>query len=170
MKILFLVGFVSLMFLIDSLVRNINLKKRVFIGFVGLLCSFALFTFVIKESFVDADLKDEFNKELVYMQNNCSKTIKLPKTFVVQFGKTNDAIGYCQHYLNGFRIVISPWYWNRYLNKLGRHQLLLHEMMHCIFKVGHKEDPNHFMAPEYEYIKPIELDRQVKELLKEVCD
>lgn len=169
MSILFLIGFVILVFLIDSIVRGFNIKGRTMLSFVALLSSIAIFNMVIKERFVDKDLESMFNKELVYIQSNCAKEVKLPKNFVVQFGKTGDAIGYCQKYINGFKIVISPWYWNGYLDELGRHQLLLHEMMHCVFNVKHSEDPKHFMAPEYDYIKADELDRQVKELLKEKC-
>ena len=68
---------------------------------------------VIFNRFVDKGLKVAFNNEMVYIQDNCTKKVELPNRYVVEFGKTGDAIGYCQKYVNGFKIVINSWYWNQ---------------------------------------------------------
>lgn len=169
MNLFALIGIVTLMVLIDIVIRKFNIKTKYVVGVTAVFISVFLYNLILKERFVDKDLDQQFKNELVYMQQNCDKKIELPKQLVVQFGKTGDAIGYCQKYLNGFKIVINAWYWNNYLDTLGRHQLLLHEMMHCIFNVRHFEDKHHFMAPELDYIKIDELDAQVKALLKQKC-
>lgn len=169
MKLFALMGVVTLLFLVDIVLRNFKIKTKYVLGAAFVLTSVFLYNLVLKEQFVDKNLEQEFKTEMVYIQKNCDKKIELPKKLVVQFGKTGDAIGYCQQYINGFKIVINAWYWNTYLDALGRHQLLLHEMMHCIFNVRHFEDKHHFMAPEFDYIKMDELDTQVKNLLKEKC-
>lgn len=169
MNLALVVSVIAFLFLSDFIIKAFRIKTKTVLVFIAILTSVTLYRVVLKERFIDKDLNAAFNNEMAYIQENCTKEIELPKKYVIEFGKTGDAIGYCKHYLNGFKIVINAWYWNHYLDSLGRHQLLLHEMMHCVFNVKHKEDPNHFMAPEYEYIKIAELDRQVKELLKEVC-
>lgn len=169
MNLLLVISVIAFLFLSDFIIKAFRIKTKTVFILIAILASVTLYKIVLKERFIDKDLTAAFNSEMTYIQENCSKEVSLPKKYVVEFGKTGDAIGYCQKYLNGFKIVINTWYWNHYLDTLGRHQLLLHEMMHCVFNVKHKSDPSHFMAPEYDYIKPGELDRQVKELLKEVC-
>lgn len=169
MKILLVVFVISFFLLLEAFLRSVKINTKYVLVAVSAFCAFFLYKGILKERFVDKDLERSFNNEMTYIRANCKKPVELPNKIVIKFDKTGEAIGYCQHYVNGFKIVINAWYWNEYLDALGRHQLLIHEMMHCIFKIRHVEDPKHFMAPEYDYIKPEELDRQVKELLKENC-
>lgn len=119
------------------------------------------------DSKINEDLIPYWNREIETIRSTCTKGISLPTNIVVDFGDTDDAIGYCQRYSNGFKIVINKDYWNRRLDDLGKRQLLLHEMCHCIFHVKHDEsNPKHFMYPEYTKIDQTSLLSQLEEILK----
>ena len=123
--------------------------------------------FLIQEG-VNEELVNSWNNELMTIEKDCGKKLKLPSKILVDFGDTEGAIGYCQRFPNGFKIIIDKNYWDNKLDDLGKRQLLLHEMMHCIFKVGHNlKDPNHFMYPEYTPIKESDLLIQVFMVVRE---
>lgn len=127
----------------------------------------------LREEGVNEDLKPYWDNEIMEIEKTCGKLRILPSKFLVDFGDTEDAIGYCQRFSNGFKIIINRNYWNKRLDQTGKRQLLLHEMMHCIFKVDHNlRNPSHFMYPEYSPIKEDELLLQVAVTIKQTgkCD
>ena len=144
-------------------------KIRLFIYsvFLGVMLFLVQPLFLYKEG-INEELKPYWDNELVEIEKTCGKQGVLPQRILVDFGDTEDAIGYCQRLPNGFKIIINKNYWNKRLDQLGKRQLLLHEMMHCIFKVSHNlKDANHFMYPEYSPIKEEELLSQVAATIKE---
>jgi|688.fasta_scaffold791547_1 hypothetical protein len=126
----------------------------------------------IKEEGVTPELSSYWNKELKTIEDICSKKPPLPSRIYVDFGDTDEAIGYCQRFVNGFKIVIDKAYWIK-LDEVGKDQLMLHEMMHCIYKMKHNTtDPENFMYPEYVKISKEVLLAQLAQSLKETdqCD
>ena len=149
-----------------------NYRMIFFSVVVALLVHFSNAALILKTS-VSAPLVDAWNQEIETITKDCGKKPPLPANYVVEFGDTEEAIGYCQHYPNGFKIVLKEDYWNRILDKAGKRQLLLHEMMHCIFYTKHNtEDPNNFMYPEFTKISEQVLLEQVKVVIKasKMCD
>ena len=121
----------------------------------------------LTSSGVDPEIKPYWDKEVAVLEDMCGKKIEMPSKVYVDFGDTEGAIGYCQPFLNGFKIILSKPYWDKVLDRVGKRQLLLHEMMHCIFKEKHNTlDPTSFMYPEYTEIKEEALMAQVYVLVK----
>lgn len=122
------------------------------------------FTF---ESGMNKDLVDYWDREITTIKKTCKGGVRLPTNILVDFGDTDDAIGYCQKYSNGFKIVLNKNKWYYGLDDIGRRQLLLHEMCHCIFNIKHNErDENHFMYPEYIKLDEKSLLIQLEETIK----
>lgn len=127
----------------------------------------------LKDDGVSQELQEPWNKEISTIEQTCGRKVNLPSRVFVTFGDTEGAIGYCQRFVNGFKIVIDKSFWDFKLDAPGKRQLLLHEMMHCIFKTKHNlEDPHNFMYPEYGSLREEELLMQLKIVLKETgkCD
>jgi len=122
---------------------------------------------------INEDLSGHWTSEIQTIEKTCKRKVILPYKVLVDFGDTEGAIGYCQRFINGFKIIIDKHYWNVILDEAGKKQLLLHEMMHCIYKIDHnKQDPGNFMYPEYTKISEPDLINQLRELLKQTknCD
>lgn len=122
--------------------------------------------FLLTDNGVNDEIKPYWDKEITTIQANCKKPVKLPLTVYVDFGDSEGAIAYCQRFTNGFKIIIDKNYWDLILDRPGKRQLLLHEMMHCIFKVGHiEDDATHFMAPVFYPLKENVILIQLADLL-----
>jgi hypothetical protein len=50
-----------------------------------------------------------------------------------------------------------------------RTQLMMHEMVHCLFNLDHVDDDTHFMSPYMGDIPQETYEQQVKELLLIMC-
>jgi len=121
------------------------------------------FTF---ENGINKDLVSYWDREISTIKNTCKAGISMPTNVSVNFGETDDAIGYCQKYSNGFKIVLNEQYWYHNLDGSGKRQLLLHEMCHCIFNIKHNSDEKHFMYPEFTKIDENTLLNQLEGTIK----
>lgn len=143
-----------------------NFKMIVLTVLVVALLNFSSKAFIF-ETGVSSALVDNWQQEMQFINQECQGKVPMPVNFVVKFDETDDAIGYCQHYANGFKIVLNRDYWLLRLNRVGRRQLLLHEMMHCIFNIRHNSTNSmHFMYPEFIEIPEEELLNQAREVIK----
>ena len=91
--VLFLISF---LYLTDLLLKAFGIKTNLVLGCCALVITAFFYKSVLTSKFVDKDLQIAFNHELAEMQDNCDKPIELPSIYRVEFGKTGEAIGYCQ--------------------------------------------------------------------------
>jgi len=117
------------------------------------------------------ELNQVFNENLVSIETACDKgEYYYPKPFVViKFAPLLEEIAYCQRKVNGFVIVFDQVYWDKVLTKEDRKQVMMHEMVHCMFDQRHLPDTKHFMAEFFEPISEKEFKKQTNEYLKNKC-
>jgi len=119
----------------------------------------------------DKRIEELFNKNLRIIETACSPS---------QYRKTNifttlivkdlpDAIAYCHKKANGFVIAFDTAYLERILSDLEKDQVMMHELVHCVFDEEHFSDPKHFMAEFFEEIPKETYEIQVEEYLKQKC-
>lgn len=78
-------------------------------------------------------------------------------------------IGLCSFsYPSAFDITIDRSEFSKF-SVPERFQLVAHEMRHCLFRVGHSDDPNNYMAPEFIHIDKDVLAEQVVEDIANSC-
>lgn len=150
-----------------------NVRMFIYSLVLAVLLYFQVDKHYLLDEGVNNEISNHWTSEIQTIEKTCGKKVILPRKVLVDFGDTEGAIGYCQRFINGFKIIIDRHYWNVILDEAGKKQLLLHEMMHCIYKIDHnKKDPGNFMYPEYTRISDPELMKQLHELLKETknCD
>lgn len=110
-----------------------------------------------------------YEREIV---DNCSVLdIHNPLKVHVEFKELpNVLMGLCQPELLGFRIKINKDAWYE-LNEHGRHELIAHEVAHCILNLDHNSDFGSFMhgSAELGHLHKDEVMRQLKEKISQVC-
>ncbi len=78
-------------------------------------------------------------------------------------------MAYCHWKKNGFMLVFHRRFWNT-LNPTEKKQLMMHEMVHCMFRQDHFYGiKHHFMAPEFVPIPEPNLTAQFNDYLYQKC-
>ena len=112
-----------------------------------------------------------FNKNLNLIAQYCEKDqYYYPFMTSVKFGKVpmESVVAFCDIKTNGFKLVFDKKYWDN-LSELNKTQLMMHEMVHCMFNENHIDDPKHFMYPEMNDLDGLSLAIQVHEYLTSKC-
>jgi len=119
----------------------------------------------------NTELMEVFNEQMTVIKERCEPhKYRNPNFFTtVMFRDLKEEIAYCQHKVNGFVLVFDKGYWDYILSKSDKKQVMMHEIVHCVFKQEHVEDPNHFMAPYFEPMTDAVFDQQVKLYLLSKC-
>lgn len=119
----------------------------------------------------NSELNAVFTENLSIIETACDKTkYRYPTPFIIiTFSNLLEEIAYCQRKANGFVIVFDKVYWDKILTKSDRKQVMMHEMVHCMFNQKHLPDSKHFMAEFFEPISEEEFKKQTDEYLKNKC-
>ena len=155
--------------MLKELLKKFLLPIRLIFWLYVFLQLNALFVLV---PYRNAELMSVFNKHMETVKQYCnSSQYRNPNFFTtVRFGDLSEEIAYCQHKANGFVIVFDKSYWNKVLTDSDKKQVMMHEIVHCIFKQKHINDPRHFMAEFFEPITDAVFEKQVKEYLTTKCN
>lgn len=145
---------------------------------INLIRSFLLFCILYNLNILfvlvpyrNSELNSVFTENLDVIKNVCDKAdYYYPTPFVViKFSYLLEEIAYCQRKANGFVIVFDKIYWDKVLTIADRKQVMMHEMVHCMFDQRHLPNSKHFMAEFFEPISDQEFKKQVNEYLKNKC-
>lgn len=117
--------------------------------------------------YVNKDIRPSYNKFETMLHNHCD--ISNPPQFIIRFGETKDAVGYCTYGRYHRVIMIDRNFWNR-TDELTHDILVFHELTHCVLDKEHSIDPNNYMY----FQLPVALSRaefynQVNEVMDEAC-
>jgi hypothetical protein len=115
-------------------------------------------------------LMDYYNKTLGVVAQYCDKTKYFnPNLITVNFDNlSEDILGECRLQLNGYTLMFDKKKWTN-LSESDKNQLMIHEVTHCIFGMGHVNDPTHYMNPFMMYLDSSVVDAQFRALLIERC-
>lgn len=135
--------------------------------FLTTLQVFFYFDFYSKK---DPELMTYYNSNMAVVKNYCEKPqYRNPFFITVKFEDTDEhELAHCQRKLNSFRIIVNKDYWNSF-DENKRNQLMMHEMVHCLFNLDHVDDDTHFMSPYMGDIPQETYEKQVEELLLIMC-
>lgn len=147
--------------------KNVNLRLKVLL----LLSSITFFIcfFPFKQTNVDLVPYVEDYKRL--LNNHCSKPIKIPNQFFVNFGDLpKEWAGVCNGGTLFYgKVTIDRLYWKG-LSEDSRYELIFHELSHCILGLDHTDDSNNYMYYSIRLIKKEELFDQVKKSIEDYCE
>lgn len=120
--------------------------------------------------FIDSKLEPYFDQNLEEVQSYCDPSqYHLPFMRSVQFGRTEgDVIAYCEYKRNGYVLVFNRGFWDT-LTEVNKKQLMMHEMVHCLFRQEHFTTPFHFMYYQFVSIPENILNSQTAEYLFRKC-
>lgn len=118
----------------------------------------------------DSRLKPYFEDNLAEIQSFCKPSqYHLPYFHAAYFGNTEgDVVAYCEQKRNGYIMVFNKRFWDA-LNETNKRQLMMHEMVHCLFKQPHFNSNFHFMATYFVAIPEPMLGIQFREYLYRKC-
>lgn len=137
---------------------------------------FILFAYQLNSSFIIFPTKqwalvEEYDRVIETVRKRCKpEQYYLPDSVSLEFGQLKEEIAYCQTRLNGFKLVFDKKYWNEYAQPIDRTQLMMHEVVHCIFNQDHVNDSRHFMSPFFIVIPKDVLYKQFDEYLRARCN
>ena len=152
--------------------------KRIYLYTIILLTISLVFT-LVPFHYIHPEVRPYYEETMEIVNHYCEKDqINLPNRTTIGFindrlqsnedGDTEVAT--CYLLPGGWSIQFNANHWRRLSND-DRKQLVLHEMTHCLFKIGHVADPNHYMY--YTTTKRVltrsEVDEQFREVLLNVC-
>jgi hypothetical protein len=135
--------------------------------FLTTLQVFFYFDFYSKK---EPELMSYYDNNMSVVKSYCEKSqYRNPLLITVKFEDTDEhELAHCQRKLNSFRIIVNKDYWNSF-DENKRTQLMMHEMVHCLFNLDHVDDDTHFMSPYMGDIPQETYEQQVKELLLIMC-
>lgn len=135
------------------------------------IVSYNLMLSYVPEVNIDPRLKPYYDYTMTTIKQRCTeRQYNNTRRITIQFEKMKlPVIGECLHNLFGsYKININEEYWEE-ATYVERKELFLHESTHCIFLVGHSDNPLNYMYPYLNQMSEQELDRQFNELLTQKC-
>lgn len=111
---------------------------------------------------------DEFQEEV----RGCPahKLSMAPKVYIKFKERLYEAVGQCTNALAWYSIEVDKRYWES-LDYNGRYSLMMHELTHCVLKMGHTDYNNlHYMNSFHETsLDFTEVKSQMRKIIKQVC-
>lgn len=129
------------------------------------------FTYIFPVRKIDSRLSPYYQEFVQLSLDNCKISSKLNfPNFLYAGIKSLDypMAGVCNRSLITWFIFIDKDFFNKY-TEIQKKTMIFHELTHCILKLNHIDNPNHYMYPIIVDITEEELKNQVIENINTVC-
>lgn len=138
---------------------------------LGLL-SLTLLTFV-PFTYISKDVKPQYDDVMTIVKAQCNeKEYNHPPQILVRLANLPyPELGVCSFEPGGFTILFDKSYWNKSDPDM-KFELMCHELTHCLFNLGHVDNPYNYMymgLNERNVLSRDETIVQFNEVLKDKC-
>lgn len=126
---------------------------------------------------VDPALKPLFEQIMTHLFSRCKpyqvnwvydREVKLVDDISDIKGKANNWIGSCSRGVIHWVIEIDKKFWLS-ASTHQQYEVMAHEIGHCVLKLGHIEEKNHFMNSYSQHISEQETYKQMDDILVGLC-